>query len=316
MISLKKPIGNTDEKTDKKTFVLTLAKKSGKQLSAMAFALPFLLIFAMFFFYPFFNGIRISFLNRQGEFVWFQNYQRILSSAFDDVFTYHKDFLNGLGNTLLFVVISVPCLIVVPLIVALLLDIQPKGYKVFRAILFMPTVFSISSVVLMWKQILQVETGFINSFFKLLNWRQIDFLGSQPWAWISILIVTIWWTMGTNMVILGAGLKNIDKSIYEAAEMDGASYLRTVWSITLPMLVGQLVVVFVMTLLASFNIYGQPSLLTAGGPNRSTQVLLMVVLNHLYDRPWIASSMSLLLGLIMIAISLTQAMLIKLKGRK
>ena len=137
--------------------------------------------------------------------------------------------------------------------------------------------------------------------------NQINFLGSQPWAWISLLVVTIWWTMGTNIVILGAGLKNIDKAVYEAAAIDGASYIKTVFSITLPLLVGQIIVVFIMTLLASFNVYGQPALLTVGGPERSTQVLLMVILDNLFDRPYVASAMSLMLGAIMIVISLAQA---------
>ena len=159
----------------------------------------------------------------------------------------------------------------------------------------------------MWKRVLEVETGFVDAALKAMGLGQIDFLGSQPWAWISLFVVTVWWTMGTNIVILGAGLKNIDKTVYEAASIDGASYIRTVFSITLPLLAGQIVVVLIMTILASFNIYGQPLLLTAGGPDRSTQVALMVIVNNLFDRPYIAASMALLLGLIMIAISLIQA---------
>ena len=266
--------------------------------------MPFLVIFALFFIFPFFSGIAQSFVNRKGEFVGLQNYRNIL---FSQDFTYRADFFRGLKNTLTFVVFAVPLLIVIPLFIAVLIDIQPKGYKFFRALLFMPTVFSISSVILMWKRVLEVETGFINGIFKFFNMNQINFLGSQPWAWISLLVVTIWWTMGTNIVILGAGLKNIDKAVYEAAAIDGASYIKTVFSITLPLLVGQIIVVFIMTLLASFNVYGQPALLTVGGPERSTQVLLMVILDNLFDRPYVASAMSLMLGAIMIVISLAQA---------
>ncbi|MDE5896597.1 MAG: sugar ABC transporter permease, partial [Clostridia bacterium] len=260
------------------------------------------------FIYPFFNGIFLSFTNKKGDWVGFTNYSNIL---FNKEFVYQADFLRGLGNTLLFVVISVPLLIVIPLFIALLLEIKPFGYKFFRALLFMPTVFSISAVVLMWKRVFEVETGFINGVLKALNLSQIDFLGSQPWAWICIFIVTIWWTMGTNIVILGAGLKNIDKTVYEAASIDGASYLKMVFSITLPLLIGQIIIVLIMTLLASFNVYGQPALLTAGGPDRSTQVLLMVVVNNLFDRPYIAAAMSLMLGIIMIIISLAQAAIVR-----
>ena len=296
---------NTD--TSGKT-VLRKLKLFKRQFHGFLFAVPFLVIFAIFFIYPFFSGIIQSFLNKRGEFVGFQNYKNIL---FSQDFTYRTDFFRGLKNTLIFVVFSVPLLIVIPLFIAILIDIQPKGYKFFRALLFMPTVFSISSVILMWKRLLEVETGFINGVLKFLNLSQINFLGSQPWAWISLLLVTVWWTMGTNIVILGAGLKNIDKSVYEAASIDGASYIRTVFSITLPLLVGQLIVVLIMTLLASFNVYGQPALLTSGGPERSTQVLLMVILDNLYDRPYVAAAMSLMLGAVMIVISLAQAAIMR-----
>ena len=296
---------NTD--TSGKT-VLRKLKLFKRQFHGFLFAVPFLVIFAIFFIYPVFSGIIQSFLNKRGEFVGFQNYKNIL---FSQDFTYRTDFFRGLKNTLIFVVFSVPLLIVIPLFIAILIDIQPKGYKFFRALLFMPTVFSISSVILMWKRVLEVETGFINGVLKFLNLSQINFLGSQPWAWISLLLVTVWWTMGTNIVILGAGLKNIDKSVYEAASIDGASYIRTVFSITLPLLVGQLIVVLIMTLLASFNVYGQPALLTSGGPERSTQVLLMVILDNLYDRPYVAAAMSLMLGAVMIVISVAQAAIMR-----
>ena len=290
---------DTSEKT-----VLRKLSLFKRQFYGFLFAVPFLVIFALFFIFPFFSGIAQSFVNRKGEFVGLQNYRNIL---FSQDFTYRADFFRGLKNTLTFVVFAVPLLIVIPLFIAVLIDIQPKGYKFFRALLFMPTVFSISSVILMWKRVLEVETGFINGIFKFFNMNQINFLGSQPWAWISLLVVTIWWTMGTNIVILGAGLKNIDKAVYEAAAIDGASYIKTVFSITLPLLVGQIIVVFIMTLLASFNVFGQPALLTVGGPERSTQVLLMVILDNLFDRPYVASAMSLMLGAIMIVISLAQA---------
>ncbi len=290
-----------------------MSAKIRKQFLAMAFALPFLAVFALFFIWPFFKGISQSFLNKSGEFVWFTNYKAILT---DNELIYKEEFFRGLKNTLLWVVISVPCLVIVPLIIALLLNLEPPGYKVFRAILFMPTIFSITSIVLMWRRVLEVETGFINAFLKAQNIKQVDFLGSQPWAWISILVVTIWWTMGTNIVILGAGLKNIDKSVYEAAAIDGASPIKSVFSITLPLLVGQLIVVLIMTVLASFNLYGQPQLMTAGGPDRSTRVLLMVIMQYLYDRPHISSAMSLMLGMIMIVISLGQAVIVKVREKR
>lgn len=289
-------------------------KKIKNQAISMAFAIPFLIAFIIFFIYPFINGVYSSFLDKNQNFVFFKNYYSVL---FDKNMSYSADFFRGLKNTLLYVVISVPLLIVIPLFIALLLELKPPGYKFFRAILFMPTVFSISSIVLMWKRVLAPgELGFVNSLLMKMNLNPIDFLGSLPWAWVSILVVTIWWTMGTNMVILGAGLKNIDRNMYEAASIDGASGVKAFYHITLPSLSGQLLVVLILTILASFNIYGQPQLLTSGGPERATKVLMMDIVENIGSKPYIAATMSMLLGLIMITVSLLQAVIMKIRGRK
>ena len=243
---------DTSEKT-----VLRKLSLFKRQFYGFLFAVPFLVIFALFFIFPFFSGIAQSFVNRKGEFVGLQNYRNIL---FSQDFTYRADFFRGLKNTLTFVVFAVPLLIVIPLFIAVLIDIQPKGYKFFRALLFMPTVFSISSVILMWKRVLEVETGFINGIFKFFNMNQINFLGSQPWAWISLLVVTIWWTMGTNIVILGAGLKNIDKAVYEAAAIDGCGPLRTYFSVVFPMLRPTMISVGILEIMWVWNDYLLPYL--------------------------------------------------------
>ena len=200
-------------------------RKILNNLSSYSFLLPYLVLFSVFFIYPFFYGLYISFFKwnifdpNATIFVGFNNYHRIL---FEFGGLYFDYFWGGLGNTLFFVIISVPVLIIFALAIALLLDIQPPGYRILRVIFFMPTVFSISAVILIWQWQFN-SSGFINSLLVSMGLDKIPFLNVQPWAWISILIVTIWWTIGTNMVIVGAGLKDIDKSLYEAAEIDGAN---------------------------------------------------------------------------------------------
>ncbi|MBN2504375.1 MAG: sugar ABC transporter permease [Bacilli bacterium] len=279
----------------------------------LPFLLPYLAVFSVFFVIPFFYGILISFFNwnlffpEQTTLAGFDNYYKIL---FDTDSIYYTYFWTGLKNTLIFVAISVPLLIAVPLIFAILIDLEPPGYRVFRTVLFMPTVFSISAVILVWKWQFYNNGGFINSVLVELGFSEIPFLIQQPWAWISILIVTIWWTMGTNMVIFGAGLKNIDKAQYEAASIDGASYVQTLRYITVPSLGPQMFIVALTTMLASFNIYGQPDLLTNGGPNFTTTVLMMRIRGLAYGtnaRPGVATAMAIMMGLIMIVVSVIQA---------
>lgn len=286
-----------------------------ENLSAWSFLAPYLIIFSVFFIIPFFYSIIISFFDwnmfqpQNTKFVGLQNYYNVLFNSESIYYTY---FWSGLKNTLLFVVISVPLLIVIPLILAILIDIEPFGFKIFRTILFLPTVLSISAVILIWRWQLYTNGGFINSMLTLFGLEEIAFLQTQPWAWISILVVTIWWTVGTNMVILGAGLKNIDRTLYEAAEIDGANAFKSFFYITLPMLTPQFIMVGIMTMLGSFNIYGQPDLLTSGGPNRSTTVIMMYIrqfASGVNGKPGVATTMSIMLGLIMITVSLIQSRL-------
>lgn len=287
--------------------------KIKRKLVPLFIVAPFLAIFTIFFVIPFLYGIFISFFDwnlffpEQTTFVGFQNYHKIL---FDSTSIFYTYFWTGFRNTILFVVISVPLLIGIPLVLSLLIDLEPLGYKLFRTILFMPTVLSISATILIWKWQFYSNGGFINSLLIKLGFEEIPFLLSQPWAWISIVIVTIWWTMGTNMVILGAGLKNIDKSMYEAASIDGASYFQTIRFITIPSLGPQMFIVAITTMLASFNVYGQPDLLTQGGPDFSTTVLMMRIRGLAYganSKPGIATAMAIMMGILMIILSLVQA---------
>jgi len=281
---------------------------------------PYLVIFSFFFIFPFIYGLMISFFNwnlfypEETVFVGFSNFQTILFNRESIFYTY---FWRGFFNTLTFVVISVPLLIAIPLLFAILIDLQPKGFRFFRTILFMPTVLSIASVVLVWKWQFYNNGGFINALLVQFGFEEIPFLVSQPWAWISVLIVTIWWTMGTNMVILGAGLKNIDKAMYEAAAIDGASYVQTMRHITLPSLAPQMFIVTITTTLGSFGIFGQTDLLTNGGPDFTTQVLMMVIRPLAFGpnaRPGIATAMAIMMGVVMITLSIFQARYIRSKG--
>lgn len=290
------------------------------RLESIPFLAPYLVLFALFFVIPFFYGILISFFDwnlfvpADTRYVGLDNYIRILFQSDSIYYTY---FWQGLKNTVLFVGISVPLLIAVPLSLAILIDLEPPFYKVFRTILFLPTVLSISAVILIWKWQFYNNGGYINSILVSLGLPEIPFLVQQPWAWISILIVTIWWTMGTNMVIFGAGLKNVDKAMYEAASIDGASYGQTLRYITIPSLGPQMFIVALTTMIASFNIFGQPQMLTNGGPEFSTTVLMMRIRGLAYGvnaRPGIATAMAVLMGIILIILSILQARYLRKRG--
>lgn len=311
--------------SNKKTLTTSSERKAkikkflSKNGVPVLFMLPYILIFIVFFIYPFFYGIYISFFKwnifipEKTEFVGLANYITILfgdvEGALPGAETIHKYFVIGLKNTCLFVLISVPLLIIIPLILALLLDIEPKGYKFFRTLLFLPTVLSVSAVCIIWKWQFDTNLGFVNGILNVFGIENVAWLQESGGAWFVIILTTLWWTLGTNMVILGAGLKDVDKSLYEAAEMDGANYIQSLFHIALPGIKNQLFLCTITTIIASFNVYGQVDILTGGGPGTSTSVLMMYIRRYAFGanaQPGLAAAMSIILGVIIILIGVIQ----------
>lgn len=271
------------------------------------FIAPHLILFCVFFLIPLFYGIYASFTNwnlfSAPKWIGLENYRTIL---FDTSSTFFRQFWNGLRNTVLFVVLCVPVQIILPLVISLLLYTKPRGADIFRSIFYMPTLLSITSVTLTWLFIFNRSLGLLNHLFSIdTNWY-----GEQPYAWITILVTTWWWCMGTNMVIYVAALGGIDKSVIDASRIDGASGWYQMWYILLPSIRFSLTYTIVVTIISQFNIYGQPLILTGGGPKESTAVLLMYIRNIAFGtgRPiaGTASAMAVILGLIIGVVSLAQ----------
>jgi multiple sugar transport system permease protein len=161
---------------------------------------------------------------------------------------------------------SVPPLVIIPLLLAVLLNTKTPGRSVFRTIFFSPWVLSAAVVGLLGFWIFQSQGGLVNYYLEDLGWSTPRWLSSMPWAWISILVVTIWWIMGFNMMILLAALQDIPTDLYEASSMDGASATQAFFGITLPMLRPVLVFIITITIISSFNLFAQPFFMTGGGP--------------------------------------------------
>ncbi len=305
--------------TDSSAVVGKSSKKTRKRAKAKPWLYvgPHLLFFCIFGLIPLAYGIYISFTQwdmvGDATFVGLQNYKEIL---FNTQSTFHSQFFTGLKNTLIYVVISVPVLIVVPLLIAMALNAKPKAAGVFQSIFYIPGLFSISAVALIWSLVFNKRLGPINNLFgSNANW-----IVEQPYAWLVILIVSVWWGVGGNMVIYRAALNGISKDLYEAADIDGATSVQKFFKITLPSIKFQLLYTFVMTTIASFNIYGQPVMLTNGGPTQSTTVLMMYIRNLAFGSgvsvAGMASAMAVLLGIVMVIISAFQFVILNKDSSK
>ncbi len=276
------------------------------------FIAPHVLIFIVFFLFPMFYGMYASFtkwnLFTDPQFIGLENYKTFLLNTES---TFYRQFWNGLKNTIIFVIICVPFQIIIPLTIALLLDKRPKGRNFFQGILYMPTLFSITSVTLTWLFIFNRSLGLFNNLFG----TDINWYGEQPYAWMTIVITTLWWGIGGNLIIYVAALSGIDKSVLEAADLDGAKGLKRFWYITVPTIRFPLAYTIVVSIIAQFNIYGQPLIITGGGPNESTFVLLMYIRNLAFGTgnsvAGMASAMSTCLGLIIGIVSVGQLILMR-----
>lgn len=285
--------------------------------SPYLFLVPHLIFFLIFFLIPSFFGVYISFtdwnLFGTPNFVGLQNYQTILMNSES---TFNSQFYNGLTNTFLFVLFTVPFCVIVPLLLASALNAKPRLHKFFQSLFYLPTLLAISAVTLIWTIIFSSTHGPINNLLDI----NVLWMSSQPFAWIVLVVVTVWWTIGGNMIIYQAGLNGISRDYYEAADIDGATTIQKFFKITLPSLRGQLLYTIVMTTIAQFNVYGQPLMLTSGGPNNSTRVLLMYIQQNAFGSgqsiAGIASAMAVMLGLCIMVVSAIQFFILTRNDRK
>ncbi|MEJ7653605.1 MAG: sugar ABC transporter permease [Chloroflexia bacterium] len=169
-------------------------------------------------------------------------------------------------NTLVFVAYSVPPLVFVALVLAVLLNGKYRGRNFFRAVYFAPWALSAVVAALLWWWIFQDQSGLFNAYLSMLGLGEVAWLGSVPPAWIAITVCTLWWTVGFNTIIFLAALQDIPDTLYEAASIDGANSFQQFWSITIPMLRSVITFIITITLLASMNLFAQPYVMTRGGP--------------------------------------------------
>jgi multiple sugar transport system permease protein len=271
------------------------------------FLAPYLVLFLAFVAGPAVFGIWMSLHDWDFQlpgkpFVGLQNYKDL----FDPLSTTSLPFWHGMRATGIFTLASVPFLVALPLGLAVLLNRAFPGRTFFRAVYFAPYVLGVAVIGLMFRYILDTNFGILNAFLRLFGVGEIGWTNDQPWAWIALVGLTVWWTMGFNAVIYLAGLQDIPAEQYEAAEIDGANRWQQFWNITVPGLRPVFVFVVTITILASANMFGQAVLVTQGAPGDSTTTAIMVITDTGFQqfRMGSATAMSYLLALCLAIISL------------
>ncbi|NDL58737.1 carbohydrate ABC transporter permease [Phytoactinopolyspora mesophila] len=288
---------------------------------------PFLAIFITFVALPAVLGLWMSlhdwdYMFEVRPFVGLENYFNL----FDSASAAYQMFWNGMRATAIFTVASVPLLMAVPLALAVLLNRRFAGRTFFRAVFFMPYVLGVAVVGLLFRFALDPNIGIINAGISALGLEgvlnalgistPIPWITAQPWAWISLVLMTVWWTLGFNTIIYLAGLQDIPRELYDAAKVDGASGWQQFRHVTLPGLRNVILFVVIITTLASANMFGQSVMVTGGGPGDSTRTALMVILGEGLEsfRMGSAAAMSYLLAVFLGIVSIINVLLVR--GRR
>jgi multiple sugar transport system permease protein len=251
-------------------------RPSVQSRAAWGLALPFLLLFSVFTAWPVISSLYMSFTDIKSRdlrspfavsFVGFANYSRVFGD---------ETFRKAAFNTAYFVVIGVPLTLGIALAAALALD---KGITRFRTLFrvgyFTPVVTSIVAVAVVWRFLLQPDSGLVNAILGLVGINGPDWLGSTTWSMPSLIVMASWRNFGTAMIIFLAGLQTVPPMLHEAAAIDGASTWQRFRHITLPLLRPTMLFVSITTGVGYLQFFEEPMVMTKGGPLDSTISLSM-----------------------------------------
>ncbi|WP_261130304.1 carbohydrate ABC transporter permease [Bacillus sp. Marseille-Q3570] len=270
---------------------------------------PAVLILLVFSIVPIFVAFFISFtdLDLKGlanwgniNYIGFENYKELFS---DEVF--HKSIFN----TLFYVIIGVPLVIVCSLGIALLLNYGSNFiFRFFRGVYYMPSITNIIAVAVIWGYLYNTEYGLFNYILSLLEADKIPWLEEPTIAKLSLIVLAVWKGIGINMIIFLAALQGIPQSYYEAAKIDGANRIQMLFKITIPLLRYATFFVTITTLIGWLQFFEEPFVMTEGGPLNGTISMALFIYQEgfQYSEFGYAAAGSFILFIFIIAVTLIQ----------
>ena len=277
---------------------MNTGKKKKLNWTPYCYLIPCMLVFAIFLFYPFFKTIYLSLFltDRMGQakiFVGMQNYIDLLTS---------ESFRQSLQVTLIFVVIVVIGGMLLGLIAAVLCNKAFPGIRAFSTAYALPMAIASTSAAMIFQIMLHPTVGIVNK----LTGLDINWLNDPDTALICVAILTAWLNSGINFLYFSAGLGNIDETIYERASVDGASGVQQFFSLTLPGLSPIMFYTLVVNIIQAFQSFGQIKILTEGGPDEATNVIVYSIYRDAFFnyRFGSAAAQSVILFIIIMIITL------------
>ncbi|MGB3184562.1 MAG: sugar ABC transporter permease [Ornithinimicrobium sp.] len=275
----------------------------GESAAAYAFLAPTFILLGAFILLPMVGAFVISFQRTngfgEGSFTGLDNYQTLISDGL---------FWRSAFNTVLFTALVTPLSMLIGLAIAVLLNSVLPARGVFRSILIVPMAISGVATALIGTLMFDENSGILDKMGRFVGLPAIDWQSGQVAAFTSVVLVTLWWRVGFNMLIYLAGLQGISTEVYEAARLDGATGWQRFRYITIPLVGPSTFFLLIMNVIYSFQVFDIVFVLTGGGPQNATSVLV----TYAYDTGFVtrdqgyAAAIGMILLLIMLVFTLVQ----------
>ncbi len=270
----------------------------------LIYLLPALILLGVFLFYPMVKTLYYSFFitNPRGDtllFVGLEHYLSLFQSP---------SFQNSMIQTFKFVLYTVPTGVLAALFLAVIANERVKGIEFFRVIFSSTLGISVAAGASIWLFMFHPSLGVLNNILHVFGLEGVAWLTSGQWALLSVSVTTIWMGLGFNFIILLGGLQSISQELYESALIDGAGYFTRLFKITLPLLSPTLFFVITVTLINSFQSFGQIHILTGGGPNEATNIIVYSIYKEAFEfsRFGTASAQAIILFIFILTVTILQ----------
>jgi multiple sugar transport system permease protein len=293
------------------------SRQRNETMMAWIFSAPALILLFIFLVIPFLMAFELSFTDQRlipnprlpTQIVYFRNFVRLVGD---------EDFRQAVLNNFYFVIVVVPVQTALALLLAMFVNQKIKFVNVFRTIYFSPVVVTMVVVAIIWKFLYNPGEGMINAF---VQWISFGYLGPYEWlnstrlAFPSIMLLSIWQGVGFQMIIYLAGLQEIPRSLYEAADIDGANKLEQFFHVTIPQLRNTTIFVVMATTILAFKLFTQVYVMQgpAGHPQGTTRTMMLYTFTQAFRQGKIgyASAVTVVFFLIVLAVSMIQRIVLR-----
>lgn len=274
-----------------------------REAKGVVWTLPALFFLILFTLYPMVSAVITSFYNwsltGRKKYIGFYNYQKLFQKA---------EIWETIGRTVQYVIYILPATLIVGFLLALLLKKSSKLNVFFRTLIFTPRVSSMVAISMVWMFIYNPQYGLLNNILGLFGILPVRWLNETSTALLSLCIIAIWRMVGYSSVVFLGGIQNISEEVLEAATIDGANAMQTIWHITLPLTTPTAFMLMILNTIEILKMFTTINVMTQGGPAMSTTNLVVMLYEYAFRRSQVgyASAIALVLFILILSINLVQ----------